>query len=246
MVKGKRSANNDLVVSSTSLEEVTEMMKQLQERQTKFELLFSDSTGSNQKDPSITKKSISQLPNKQRLEMGEEVQAMRKILNKITSDVSSINKRVENCEKEIDELEQYSRRNCLVLHGNKTISQESSESKVYNYVLETLNGKFELDRKVTKYDIDIAHVLKTKSKNGCPIIIKFANRWLRNQIFWKKKTLAKTGLSITESLTRKRLTLLKMAQEKFGFHNVWTNNGTINAIHGDTKKVIINETDLIV
>ena len=58
-------------------------------------------------------------------------------------------------------------------------------------------------------------------------------------------------LSITESLIRRRLTLLIEARKAFRFFNVWTLNGAVYCIHhnkrqvlndfGDIDKLILNE-----
>ena len=42
------------------------------------------------------------------------------------------------------------------------------------------------------------------------------------QIFSKKKQFKNSGISITESLTKLRMSRLAKAREEFGFRNVWT------------------------
>ena len=42
-----------------------------------------------------------------------------------------------------------------------------------------------------------------------------------------KKLLKRTKVSITESLTPHRVAQLKEAKEKFGYKNVWSNDGRI-------------------
>ena len=43
----------------------------------------------------------------------------------------------------------------------------------------------------------------------------------------KRKKLKAKNISITESLTRYRMSVLNEAREKYGFKNVWTYNGRI-------------------
>ena len=52
--------------------------------------------------------------------------------------------------------------------------------------------------------------------------MKFARYHTRNKIFRKKKLLKGKQVSITESLTKRRMAELKEAREKHGFHDVWT------------------------
>ena len=131
-----------------------------------------------------------------------------------------------------DDLAQYSRANCLILHGCKDLpAQEATEQDFENYVLDKLNSKIKLPKALESNDIDICHVLpSTKGKN--PIIIKFVRRSIRNQIFARKSNLKADEnntekLSITEALTKRRLRLVEEAKRVFGFENVWTFKGRV-------------------
>ena len=55
--------------------------------------------------------------------------------------------------RRIDDLEQYSRRNCLILYGCKTPAQESY-SEFESYVIHKLNSKLEISPAITTHDID--------------------------------------------------------------------------------------------
>ena len=70
--------------------------------------------------------------------------------------------------------------------------------------------------------------LTAKSKNGqTPIIIKFLRRSDRYIVYQRKRLLANSGLSITESLTKRRLDLVDETRSFLGQENVWTFNGSI-------------------
>ena len=49
----------------------------------------------------------------------------------------------------------------------------------------------------------------------------------RNVIFRKKKILKAKAVSITENLTKKRITEMKVALETYGFKNVWSQDEKI-------------------
>ena len=71
------------------------------------------------------------------------------------------------------------------------------------------------------------------------IIIKFVRYNCRRSIFLNKKKIKNTGISITESLTAKRMEILSKAKERFGFTNVWTLDGQIHYLaEGSTKPQI--------
>ena len=152
--------------------------------------------------------------------------------------------------RRIDDLEQYSWRICLILHGFKIPFQESY-SEFESYVIYKLNSKLEISPAITTHDIDTCHVLpsRKKSSNSTPIIIKFVSRSVRNAIYgMKKKLKAKKNdderLSITESLTRRRLQLLKSAKQTFGLGSAWTLNGNVYCMHRNKRYIIDNFSDI--
>ena len=59
------------------------------------------------------------------------------------------------------------------------------------------------------------------------IIIKFTRHNVRNVIFREKNILECKTVSITENLTEKRITEMKVARETYGFKNVWSQDGKI-------------------
>ena len=126
---------------------------------------------------------------------------MDNILRKLKEDVWKNSRR-------IDDLEQYGRRNCLILHGCN-IPAQKSYSEFESYVIHKLNSNLEISPSITTHDIDTCHVLPSRKKSSnTPIIIKFVRRSVRNAIYgMKKKLKAKKNddekLSITESLTRR-------------------------------------------
>ena len=62
--------------------------------------------------------------------------------------MSVINKKVENLEKEIDKHEQYSRRNCLLVHGIVETNDEVTD----DLVIETISTKVNI--KISSVDLD--------------------------------------------------------------------------------------------
>ena len=60
----------------------------------------------------------------------------------------------------------------------------------------------------------------------------------------KRKHLNKKGVVITESLTKRRLQLLKAARDAFGWKSVWSMMGDIYAFVGRKKQVVKNINDI--
>ena len=121
-------------------------------------------------------------------------------------------------QRHLDDLEQYSRSNCLILHGCTNLPEKKASNLDFeNFVIKTLNSRIKLSQPITNTYINICHVLPSrKSKN--PIIIKSQLKAVKN---------SDPKLSLTESLTKRRFQLLTKSQEGFGFQNVWTLKGNI-------------------
>ena len=92
----------------------------------------------------------------------------------------------------------------------------------------------EMKEKLSANDIDRSHRLGKKQTGSTPrpIIIKFTRYNVRNVIFRKKKILKGKAVSITENLTKKRITEMKIAREN-SFKHVWSQDG--NMVYTDAN-----------
>ena len=131
--------------------------------------------------------------------------------------------KTDKLEHLVDRKEQYSRRNCLLVHGTAETNDENTD----NLVLKTINEK--LDVEITENEIDRPHRIgrKQDGQKPRPIIVKLTRYNTRKKVFASKRKLKETGVSITESLTAKRTEQLNKAREEHGFTNVWTTDGKI-------------------
>ena len=60
-----------------------------------------------------------------------------------------------------------------------------------------------------------------------PIIAKFVSHRDRQVVFNSKRLLKKSGFMITESLTKKRMSLLNEGRKTVGSKKIWTFNGFV-------------------
>ena len=125
---------------------------------------------------------------------------------------------MDNITVEMDRQEQYSRRNCLLIHGLPESKNENTDLLAME-VIET-----KMDIKITDNDIDRTHRIGKTKNNGKPrpVIIKFVRYNDRKKVFSSKRLLNDLGVSITESLTTFHMKKLTNARETFRFRNVWT------------------------
>ena len=131
--------------------------------------------------------------------------------------------KLDDITAETDKQEQYSRRNCLLIHGLPESKNKNSDL----LAMETIDTKMNI--KITDNDIDRTNRIGKPKNNGKPrpVIIKFVRYNVRKKIFSSKKLLKDSGVSITESLTTFRMKKLNNARETFGFRNVWAVDGRI-------------------
>ena len=158
--------------------------------------------------------------NKDQLEVNKNIEDPMKA---VEQNNETLKRKCKQYEDEIDSLEQYSRRNCLLLHGVPEAEGEKTDLVFCKTVSDKLNVNIDPNM------LDRSHRLgkpKTEGKPR-PIIAKFARYNTRSAVFSAKKQLKGTSLLITESLTKRRVTALNEAIEKYGSKKVWTMNGEI-------------------
>ena len=145
-----------------------------------------------------------------------------------------MNERLEGLENKIDRQQQYSRRNCILIHEITKNKEENTDQQATDFINE------KLDIKIDEIDIDRSHRIgrydKAKKK-ARPIIVKFARYNVRGRVFRERQKLKGTGKTITKSLTRKKIGQLNDAREKYGFNNVWSFDGKILYKINDEVKV---------
>ena len=85
-----------------------------------------------------------------------------------------------------------------------------------------------MDLEISTGDIDHTHRIGVLSKGkNRPIFVKFVRYMDRRRVFTNKNRLRGKNMSITESLTKIRMSALKEARNKFGYSYVWTADGKI-------------------
>ena len=159
----------------------------------------------------------------------EEYEADRKekdkMINSLEEKVLGLTEKADKLSYLVDRQEQYSRRKCMLIHGLNENQNEDTDEVVVNKI------KSEINLEISPGDIDrtLRIGVPSKGKNRL-IIVKFIYQQK------DKKGLKGKKMSVTKSLTKSKMTLLKEARNKFGYNGVWiTNQKIINKNEGDTK-----------
>lgn len=152
----------------------------------------------------------------------------------------------ETMEDQVDKMEQYSRRNCLLLHGVPEAANEDTDELILQQAQKMLGSSG-----ISITDIDRSHRLgprrttATALKQGPrPIIVRFTNYRARQKIFSNKKSLKGSKQIITESLTKRRMNWFRRVRDILGSTKVWTVDGRIMFIMGDKICKIENADDM--
>ena len=98
-------------------------------------------------------------------------------------------------EQQIHRQEQYSKRNCLLIHGIK----ERRHKAIDEVVIQTIKSETDIDIDVK--DIDQTHQIGAKTENKRRLItVKLARYSERRKVFSSNKSLKGKNLSVPESL----------------------------------------------
>ena len=153
-------------------------------------------------------------------------------------------KRVESkFQDKVDELEQYSRRSCLVFTGIPE-SPKAQREDTDKEILDLCRDKLGID--LQQRDLDRTHclgVVKTNDRGEAinrAIIAKFSNYRIREEVFNSKKKLKDSGHAIYENLRKQRAELYKLARSIGGNRNVWTRDGTIFSVNHENRVFHVN------
>ena len=174
------------------------------------------------------------------IKVTESLDALSKKINELETEIKNKNEKIpllenrveileekESQGKEIDDLEQYSRRNSLLLHGVVETNAECADD-----IVKTCAEELGID--VKQEDIDRSHRLgKVKRNDNKPqqIIVKFARHVVRNKVFSNKKKVK------GKKLTVYRMKLLDEARQKYDVRIVWTYDGRV--MYKENNEIIV-------
>lgn len=161
-----------------------------------------------------------------------------------------LTKKFQQQYEKIDDLEQYSRRNCLLIHGIPESTMESTDELVIN----TINSKLEVP--LAPDHLDRTHRLGKKTKPADasadgpqprprPIIVKFISYSKRSEVFRAKRRLKGSSILISENLTANRMDLLRRAKLADSVTAVWSTDGKIICLLTSGRRFVVsNSKDL--
>ena len=138
------------------------------------------------------------------------------IINCLEEKALRLAEQVDKLSSLVDRQEQYSRRNCILIHVVKENQSKGTDEVVVN------KTKSEMDLEISAGDIDRTHSidLPTKSKNRS-MIVKFVRYMDGMGEFTSKKKLKGKNMSVTKSLTKIGMSALEKATNNFRCSSLW-------------------------
>ena len=167
--------------------------------------------------------------------------------------IDDLQHNIERLELIVDDHEQRNRNFCLLLHGVAENEKEDTNKLVIDSIQEHLDITIELEniqrshrlgppRKATRVTRNSA--ANNTSPKTRPIIVRFRDFAVRQEIYKNKKKLKGKKISITENLTKKRYQLYQLSMRHFGKNNTWTTEGRITTKVNNNFVIISTAADL--
>lgn len=159
----------------------------------------------------------------------EQVTALQKSNLDLQNENKSLVSRVAALESQVDQAEQYSRRNCLRISGIQESSNENTDEIVLKMASDIGSG-------IQLIDIDRSHRIGNPNRNRTKprdIIVKLSTYRARADFYKKRTSLKDKGylrVFVNEDLTRRRSGLLYQARALMKSGNLkgaWSSDGTI-------------------
>ncbi|PIK60325.1 hypothetical protein BSL78_02756 [Apostichopus japonicus] len=148
-----------------------------------------------------------------------------KDVQEITNKIRMLEEKCDRSLKEINELEQYSRRNCLRVFGIEDRPNENTST-----IISEIASKY-FGYTPSQKDIDRSHRVGQKEANKPrAILVKFSNYEARDRLIKNRRKLKGTKIVIREDLTKPNQDLLKATKNCPMVKSAWSHDGKIIAL----------------
>lgn len=159
-------------------------------------------------------------------------------VQELQKEIELLKKNNKHLQGDVELLQQHIKRKSIRIHGLPESIDENIHGKVINVFKEKLKVS------VAQEDLENCFRIGRNQNGKRTVLVTFSQQNMKLKILQNRKALKGTGITIAEDMTLAKYTLLKMAMEKFGRHNVWYYGGNIRVKVDQTKHIIKTTTDL--
>lgn len=146
-------------------------------------------------------------------------------LLKYEEQVDSMSTQIKYLDDKCNELDQYSRRNCLRISGLPETAGEITDDLVINL------ARDKLEIPLSAEDIDRSHRIgRNLPDKTRAVIVKFTTYRARSSVIKVRRKLRGSGIVIREDLTKSNHQLLKSTTDHRDVKSAWTLDGKVFAI----------------
>ena len=190
----------------------------------------SQKKGKNRQPPKEeTSTSTNNDNNSSNLQLLERILALETRIEELESHLE-VTKRVNSMlSQEVDDLQQYQRRACIVVDGISTSPEETADqmrTKVKNVLTRNLG----FEEAEVQTELDKCHRIgPIKDNNKQSTIIRFKSHSFREKVYSKRKSRTNKKLKLKLSLTKRRTKLINYA------HQVTSTIEEVNFVFADTN-----------
>ena len=172
--------------------------------------------------PQLVKAITTSLTEEIKKRVNAEISSVKKEAAIVKNDLLTLATRTEiNHLADLDCLEQYNRRDNLIMNG----LEESEDEDLQGKIKDLANT---MDIKVRSSDISIAHRLPARRGQSCrPVIVRFCRRQKKVDIMRSKRKLISSQVFIEEDLTGPRRKKIMALKHTDNIEPVWTVEGNI-------------------
>ena len=162
------------------------------------------------------------------LEYNVKFEKIEKLFSSLDSQIQSLELRVATIEEKLDDYEQERLLDSLVFFGVKQDPGNDLGTTVLDIVKRMgVNVQKEQLLSVNRFRLpNAARNIQTPT-TVAPVLVKFATKDTAYNIFRAKSKLAKSGVFVTEYLTKMKKAIFEGARNRYGVKNVWSDRGRV-------------------
>ncbi|XP_046976653.1 uncharacterized protein LOC124542812 [Vanessa cardui] len=139
---------------------------------------------------------------------------------------------VELLSRQSDDMEMRSRKKILLVHG----VPEAKNENITENLVKLLSERLQLPE-LTSDSIRTSRRLgRSSPERPRAILVKFKETSLRDKVWFSKKCLKGSGVTLSEFLTKRRHEAFLTARQRFGINKCWTRDGVVVVVGSDGSK----------
>ena len=181
------------------------------------------------------------------------IDELKDLITRQQQEISDLRSTVETLEARVDDLEQYTRKEDIIISGLKIMKPYSdavkgdsdfSENMVENQVIQTLSNK---GIQIRDTEISACHTLGKRRQDGTQnVIVRCVSRKTKVHVLKNAKKLKGTGIYVNEHLTRRTGEIARVARDlrKRGkLLSTWTRDCKVFVKSRDEKVFKVSNLD---